>query len=58
MKDILRRERIDGVKVIEVVEVSFVRGKGTEDDVVRSCKQYWSKDGLILAEYDPLLEEK
>jgi len=52
-KDIHRRERIDNVKVIQVVEVEFIRGEGTPKDVVRPCKQYYSFEGKLLAEYDP-----
>jgi len=52
-KDINRRERIDNVKVIQVVEVDFIRGEGNSNDVVRECKQYYSFEGKLLAEYDP-----
>ena len=44
-----RRGRPDGVKVIQVVEVVYIRGKGIDDDPVRQMKQYWSLDGELLA---------
>jgi hypothetical protein len=39
-------------KVIEVIEVVCGRGNG-QDNVFRLVKQYWSKDGKLLAENDP-----
>lgn len=53
MKDIGRKERIDGARVIKVIEISFIRGEGTEKDVVRACKQYRDFKGNYLAEHDP-----
>lgn len=41
------------VKVIEVVEVEFCRGKGTSEDVVRRITAYFDFEGNLLAEYDP-----
>lgn len=41
-------------KVIQVIEVETGRGKGTEDDVMRRVIQYWTLDGELLAEHDPL----
>lgn len=52
-KEVTRRERIDGAKVIQVIEISFIRGKGIEGDIVRACKQYWDFEGNLLAEFDP-----
>lgn len=51
--DIYRRERIDAVKVIQVIEISFIRGKGTEDDIVRDCRRYYDFNGNLLAEFEP-----
>ena len=39
-------------KLIEVIEVDFCRGKGNEIDPYRRVKQYFSKDGELLAERD------
>ena len=44
------------VKLIEVIQVVDVRGGGTDDDPVRSINQYWSKDGILLAEFDKHLD--
>jgi len=52
-KDINRRERIDNARVVQVVEVELVRGEGIKTDVCRICKQYYSFEGKLLAEYDP-----
>lgn len=42
-----------GARVIEVIEtVLELRGDGKEDPM-RRVRQYWSKDGQLLAEYDP-----
>jgi hypothetical protein len=52
-KNIDRRERIDNAKVIKIIEIELVRGVGTKEDVCRICKQYYSFEGKLLAEYDP-----
>ena len=45
--------RINEVKVVEVIQVTCVRGVGTEEDPVRIVHQYWDlKGGKLLAEYD------
>lgn len=41
-------------KVIQVIETEECRGKGTPDSPLRGVKQYWSLDGKLLAEFDPL----
>jgi hypothetical protein len=44
------------VRVIQVVETTLLRrGKGIEGDPIRCIRQYWSLDGNLLAEVDPLL---
>lgn len=48
----------DSARVIQVIETVSVRGKGTEEDMCRPVKQYWSFDGELLAENDPCAEEK
>lgn len=40
------------VKLRQVIEVIDIRGNGTKDDPVRVIHQYWSKRGVLLAEYD------
>lgn len=42
-------------KVIQVIEVMTTRGRGaTEADPIRHVKEYWSFDGLFLADNDPV----
>jgi hypothetical protein len=40
-------------KVIQVIEAEVVRGNGRET-IMRPVKQYWSFEGVLLAEADPL----
>ncbi|MGM0239895.1 hypothetical protein [Enterococcus sp. AZ103] len=40
------------VKLVEVIHVEATRGKGTEEDPARIVHQYWSKEGVLLAEKD------
>ncbi len=40
-------------RVIEVIETTVSRGKGTESDMCRSVLQYHTADGEFLAENDP-----
>lgn len=42
------------VELVEVIHVEAARGSGTEKDPVRIVHQYWSKDGVLLAENDSL----
>lgn len=44
----------DRVWLIEVIEVCAVRGSGTDADPVRFVNQYWTKEGQLLAESNPL----
>lgn len=46
----------DSAKVIQVIETISIRGRGTEDDPVRAVKQFWSFEGELLAENDPIIE--
>lgn len=39
-------------RLIEVIEVITTRGKGVQGDPVREVRQYWSKEGELLAECD------
>lgn len=39
---------------LEVLEVEYVRGMGTEDDMVRRVRRYYTLEGELLAEVDPL----
>ncbi len=42
----------ESVKLIQAIEVIDIRGEGTNDDPIRVVFQYWSKKGVLLAEYD------
>jgi hypothetical protein len=44
-------------KLIEVIETVSLKGEGVEGDPVRHVIQYWSKDGVLLAENDSWREE-
>ncbi len=41
---------------MEVIFVDTSRGSGTAADPVRGVAQYWSKEGVLLAEYDTIFE--
>lgn len=53
-----KKERIQGVQVIEVVQVKYLRGSGSEKDPVREVIQYWDVGGRLLAERDSTLIEQ
>lgn len=40
-------------KIIELIYTEERRGTGKDDDPVRMCKQLWTKDGLLVLDYDP-----
>lgn len=48
----------DSAQVIQVIETKSLRGEGTNEDMCRTVKQYWSFDGELLAENDPCAKEK
>lgn len=37
---------------ITVIHVVASRGDGSPENIVRNVDQYWSKDGILLAERD------
>lgn len=39
---------------ISVIHVIASRGDGTPENIVRNVDQYWSKEGHLLAEKDPI----
>jgi hypothetical protein len=42
------------VRLVQFLEVAFVRGVGTEADPVRQIRRYYSQDGyLVFEEPDP-----
>jgi hypothetical protein len=45
----------EGARLIQVIHTRLKRrGDGTKDAPVRILEQYWSVDGELLAEVDPL----
>ena len=53
-KDSARPRGTDSAKIVPVIVTESLRGIGTENDPVRIVKQYWSFDGELLAENDPV----
>lgn len=45
-------------KVIQVIETEITRGKGVEGDPLRGVTQYWSLEGDLLAEADPMVTDR
>ena len=54
MDDNLFARDIDAARVIQVIETKAMRGSGTPKQPIREVIQYWSFDGELLAENDPL----
>jgi hypothetical protein len=46
---------VRNARLIEVIEVITTRGNG-KNEVFREVIQYWSKDGVLLAEKDDFKE--
>ena len=45
---------MDTAKLIQVIETTILRrGDGTKENPIRFITQYWSIDGILLAEVDP-----
>lgn len=50
-------EQADSLKkaeIKEVIHVLIARGDGSESNVVRNVDQYWTLNGELIAENDPL----
>ena len=58
MAESARPRGTDNARVIQVIETSSLRGRGTEDDPCRDVKQYWDFNGNLLAESDLYVKEK
>ena len=52
-----RLSNVDEVKVIQVVEVKSLVGRGVEDDPGRQITEYFSLDGVRLARAEPFNKE-
>ena len=44
---------IKSVRTVQLIEVAFKRGSGTEKDPNRIVTQYWDENGDLIAEHDP-----
>lgn len=40
-------------KIVELIETDELVGAGTEDNPSRRLQQLWSKDGRLIADFDP-----
>ena len=49
---------VDSAKVIQVIETRSARGSGSENQPIRIVIQYWSLEGDLSAENDPIMNEK
>ena len=54
----IRPRACDKAEVMQVIKTESLRGLGTGKDPVRIVKQYWSFDGLLLAENDDYSNEE
>lgn len=52
MNKIYRISNVDEVKIIQVIEVKSLVGKGTSEDVCRQITEYYNLDGTLLARYN------
>jgi hypothetical protein len=49
---------VDSAKVILVIETKSARGAGTPEQPTRLVTEYWSLEGIKLAEYDPIEKQE
>lgn len=47
-----RRSNVDKAHLQNVIVIDSVVGRGTEDDPVRTIREYWSLEGELLARRD------
>jgi hypothetical protein len=52
----VRPRGTDSAKVMTVIVTESVRGRGTEDDILRKVVEVWTFDGVKIAEYDSVLD--
>lgn len=47
---------INGIRaeIVKIICVSVAKGDGTENNPVRTVKQYWTLEGDLIAENDPI----
>lgn len=49
MKKFKRHSAVNEAKVIEVIAIESIVGEGVEGDPIRPVREYFSKDGVLLA---------
>lgn len=42
-------------RLVELIETEERKGQGTAENPVRLCSQLWTKEGVLIAEFDPFL---
>lgn len=52
MNKIYRISNVDEVKIIQVIEVKSIVGKGIAEDPCRQIIEYYNLDGTLLARYN------
>ena len=57
-EEILFPRGVDSAKVILVIETKSARGAGTPEQPTRLVTEYWSLEGVKLAEYDPIEKQE
>lgn len=45
-------KEVESVEIVELIKITFKRGKGTEDDPIRVVTQYWDKENVLIFEKD------
>jgi len=45
-------KEVESVEIVELIKITFKRGKGTEDDPIRVVTQYWEKENVLIFEKD------
>lgn len=56
-RDMRSPRGVDSVQIMLVIETESVRGTGVSpEQVQRYVKQYWTLDGKLLAEFDPMID--
>lgn len=54
VKSVLGRQtRIDGARLVEVIQLQTTEGNGDEDDPVRNVVRYYTKQGQLIGEFNP-----
>lgn len=43
---------MESAKIVQMIKTMSTRGNGTENDPYREVVQYWTLDGVLIAEED------